>query len=399
MAPQFVQQFSSALYSLQDNGAAPGWVGFVYAGTPPNPPTIDIPTSFNNGYYLFASVAPPLADTAAADAFVSAVQAWLNQNFGTGQPANFSGSACVWLPNANGPSFGPPAQTTITFFRGIGNVTSTANNFNLSIGQLTLSVPQQVVLSAIDSGLFFKSGVSGQVQFNVLEGNNAPSVANGAVLPFVGAYAGTLTMTGALSRSGNPGVIPYFETGFHYLYAVADSADQRQVYPVLAGGSSLPDLPYNGAVDPLDPFNSVVPLSAPAEGRYRTLFALAPANRDCELLPQRSRQPDQFGAAERCRRRRLSGALLRRHRASVAGCDWYARPGLHDAGRRFRARGRRRAGARRAVGSGVVAAAGPVRHRAHPACRLCSGKIVRPSAVSARSAGLRAGCFRSRPAA
>jgi hypothetical protein len=271
--PQFVQQFSTSLYTLQDNGAAPGWVGFIYGGGSSYPPTIDIPTSFNNGNYLFAPTAPTIADGTAAQTFVEAIQNWLNQNFGTGFPANFSGAACVWLSNANGPAFGKPNQTAITFFEGGGGVVSTANNFNLPMGQLTLSVPQQVVLTSTDRGPQFGPLGAGQVQFNVRVGNNAPSLAGGAVLQLVGPYAGTLTMSGALSRSGNPGVIAYFETGFQYLYAVAGGADQLQVYPVLCSGA-LPDLPYVGAIDPLDPVNSVVPLSAPGAGRYRTLFAL-----------------------------------------------------------------------------------------------------------------------------
>jgi hypothetical protein len=271
-APLFVQQFSTALYVLQDNGTAPGWVGLIYNAGSTYPPTIDIPTSFNEGYYLFAPAAPTLADGTAAQAFVAAVQNWLNQNFGSG--STFSDSACVWLPNANGPAFGAPAQTAITFAVSGGGIPSTSNNFNLQMGQLTLSVPQQVVLGVIDRGLNFKTSSGGQIQFNVLVGNNAPSINSDAVLPFTGPYAGTLTMSGAMSRSGNPGVIAYFETGFHYLYTDANGADQRQVYPVLASGPSLPDLSYSGAVDPLDPFNAVVPLSAPSEGRYRTLFAL-----------------------------------------------------------------------------------------------------------------------------
>lgn len=71
--PQFVQQFSTALYTLQDNGATPGWVGMIYNASSTFPPTIDIPTSFNAGYYLFAPAAPTLADGTAAQAFVTAI--------------------------------------------------------------------------------------------------------------------------------------------------------------------------------------------------------------------------------------------------------------------------------------------------------------------------------------
>jgi hypothetical protein len=279
MAPQFVQQFSTSLYTLQDNGAAPGWVGFIYTSGPPNPPTIDIPTAFDSGHYLFAPTAPTIADAAAAQAFVGAVQDWLNQHFGVGFPPNFLGNACVWLPNANGPTFGTPNQSAITFLQNGGGVVSTTSNFNLPMGQLTLSVPRQVVLTPIDRGVQFGPS-GGQVQFNVQVGNNAPSVANGvAILPLVGPYAGTLTMAGALSRSGDPGAIAYFETGFQYLYAVAGAADQLQVYPAPRSDAALPDLPYVGAIDPLDPVNSVVPLSAPSAGRYRTLFALTAESR------------------------------------------------------------------------------------------------------------------------
>jgi hypothetical protein len=277
-APQFVQQFSTSLYTLQNNGAAPGWVGFIYTGGSQYPPTINIPDSFNYGYYLFAPTSPTLADGAAAQVFINAIQKWLNDKFGVGIPKIFSDAACVWLPNANGPVFGPPLQTAITFSVSGGGVTSTTNNFNLPMGQqLALSVPGQVILSVIDRGLNFRlgSGGGGTITFTVSDGSsNAPTITTNAVLSFIGPYAGTLTMSGAVSRSGNPGVIAYFETGFHYLYTDNNGADQRQVFPALVTGGSLSDLLYNGAVDPLDLYNGVAPLSAPADGRYRTLFAL-----------------------------------------------------------------------------------------------------------------------------
>src|SRR5208282_1492786 len=277
-ATQFVQQFSTALYTLQNNGAAPGWVGFIYTGGSQYPPTINIPDSFNYGYYLFAPTSPTLADGAAAQVFINAIQKWLNDKFGVGIPKIFSDAACVWLPNADGPVFGPPLQTAITFSVSGGGVTSTTNNFNLPMGQqLALSVPGQVILSVIDRGLNFRlgSGGGGTITFTVSDGSsNAPTITTNAVLPFIGPYAATLTMSGAVSRSGNPGVIAYFETGFHYLYTDDNGADQRQVFPALVTGGSLSDLRYNGAVDPLDLYNGVAPLSAPADGRYRTLFAL-----------------------------------------------------------------------------------------------------------------------------
>jgi len=269
--PAFNQIFESALYSVAGGPGAqpgPGWVGFIYTASKDYPATLDFKSSFNNGYYVCAPTAPPVTDTDSAMKFVAAIQDWLNQNFGNGSPKPFSGSACVWLPNAEGPVCGP----AITFFPGISS-TLTANNFNLQIGQLTLSITQQVIVTVNDRGLRFRETAEAHISFNVPTGNNAPTIDTDVTLPFIGDYAGALTMQGTISRSGDPGVIAYFQTGFHYLFAVPGAEDQRQVYPVICSGPSMDALPYSGSVDPIDPLNSLAPLSNPAAGRYRTLFA------------------------------------------------------------------------------------------------------------------------------
>ena len=272
--PGFNQIFESALYSVSVGPGAqpgPGWVGFIYTAGKDYPARLDFKSSFNNGYYVFAPTAPPVTDTDSAKRFVATIQEWLNQNFGNGAPKLFSGSACVWLLNAKDPVCGP----AITFFPGISS-TLTANNFNLQMGQLTLSITQQVIVNVNDQGLRFRETNEAHISFKVPTGNNAPTIDTedtDVILPFIGNYAGALTMQGAISRAGNPGVIAYFETGFHYLYAVPDEEDQCQIYPVICSGGSLSALPYSGSVDPIDPLNSVEPLSNPAVGRYRTLFA------------------------------------------------------------------------------------------------------------------------------
>src|SRR5690242_14907535 len=103
-APQFVPMFpGTVLYNMNVAGAVPGWIGYIYTagipgGTspPPNlPPSIAIPASFMQGHYLFARVAPTLANGSAATAFAAAIQGWLNEKFGTFKV--FRGTACVWL--------------------------------------------------------------------------------------------------------------------------------------------------------------------------------------------------------------------------------------------------------------------------------------------------------------
>ncbi len=108
-------------------------------------------------------------------------------------------------------------------------------------------------------GLQFLVGGSGQVQFTVTDGPDAPSIQNGAILPLVGNFAGAFVLQGALSRSG---ALVYFETGFQYGHATTGGS-ATQIYPALRTDAGLADIAYAGAVDPLDPFNSVKLLSAP----------------------------------------------------------------------------------------------------------------------------------------
>lgn len=300
--PQFLQIEGSALYSLEASAGAPGWVGFVWQGEGKPPATLGIQASFNSGHYLFAAVAPAPADTKAAEAYVKAVEDWLDANFG-GATRKFAGLAAIWLSNGAAPRFGAPNATAITFIEGQFS-TATTNNFNALLGQITLSVPQGAILSPDARGLRFANQNSPFVDFTTTEGNGEPHISGPVHVPFAGPYAGAVLNGGTLSRSGPGSTLAYFEAGFQFGYTGPQSTLQRQSYPAFATGPGLSDLTYQGAFDPLDPFNSVKPLSDPASGRYRTLFALSggpamtSAFRDVRgqglsLLPQGS--ADEYG--------------------------------------------------------------------------------------------------------
>jgi hypothetical protein len=289
-APAFRRYFDSVLYSFDAGSAAgPGWIGFIWAGSAP-PPEVALADSFLEGHYLFAPSAPSIADTAAGNAYANAVVAWLQNNFGS----PFLIYACVWLPNAVGPVF--PAQPNAGAFAfGSTGSPASASDFNLSAGQLTFSVPSQTLMNMGAGGLEFYRIGSGQVQFNLAEGTNPPSVTGNSGLPFLGKYAGAFTVTGGLSRTGSLGTIDGMATGFHYCHQSAGTT-VRQIYPVLVSGPALPDLQYSGSVDPLDLFNTVTPLSAPGQGHLRTQFAITapariaswyctPSGRAIDLIP------------------------------------------------------------------------------------------------------------------
>ena len=290
-APAFRRYFDSVLYSFDAGGAAgPGWIGFIWAGSGP-PPEVALTDSFLEGHYLFAPSAPSIADTAAGNDYANAVVAWLQNNFGS----PFLIYACVWLPNAVGPVFPAQPNAGAFAFGSSGTTTSVASDFNLSAGQLTFSVPNQTLMAMGAGGLVFYRIGSSVVQFNLAEGTNPPSVTGNSGLPFLGNYAGALTVTGGLSRTGSLGTIDGMATGFHYCHQSAGTT-VRQIYPVLVSGPALPNLQYSGSVDPLDLFNTVAPLSAPGQGRLRTQFAITapariaswyrtPSGRDIDLIP------------------------------------------------------------------------------------------------------------------
>lgn len=272
-APVFKQLFKSRLFALEPAAGAPGWVGFIYRGAAPIPTEIGFTASFNAGHYIFAATAPQVSDTEAADTLVGEIQAWLNQQFGNGSPPRFGGTACLWPRDFDAPDFGLSGKKTITMSAGL-NTTVTSTNYNLEMGQLTLSIVQQVAVNMTGRGLNFRNASDNQIDFTTREGNNAPVILGDLQIPFIGNFAGTLTTQGTVSRSGGPGTIAYFETGFHFLYGTSRGQDERQIYPVLKTGGALRNLTYSGAIDPLDIYNTVSPLSDPEKGRYRTLFGL-----------------------------------------------------------------------------------------------------------------------------
>lgn len=268
--PLFRQLFSSPLYALDASGGAPGWIGFVW--TQPDPPeTLTLADSFTSGHYLFAAGAPPVTDPKAAENYARAVTGWIASHFGSND--NFFGYAAVWLADPVGPVFGVPAASAVTFLDGGGGV-ATADDFNLPAGQLTFSVPNQTIVSMGPRGLVFGTAGSGKVVFNTQDDTQPPSVSSGANLPFLGPHGGSFTVTGGLSRAGPHNTIDGLSAGMRFLYGAAGK-EYCGIYPLLVSGPTLSDLPYAGAIDPLDLFNQVAPLSAPANGRLRTLFGLA----------------------------------------------------------------------------------------------------------------------------
>ncbi len=325
----FRRYFDSPLYLLEPSEGAPGWVGFVSLGSAP-PPTLPLKDTFLDGHYLFAPSAPPIADNMAAVAYAQAVKDWLARNFGN----PFRGYACLWLPDAEGPTFSTePDQSTLTFFPNPGSGAAAGNDFNLLIGQLGFSVPTQTVLGMGSRGLVFYRFGSSVVQFNTNDGTSPPSVIGNSGLPFLGPYAGCFTVAGTLSRSGAQSTVDGLATGFHYLHEAAGVA-VRQIYPMLVARPGLADLAYSGTVDPLDLFNAVAPLSNPAAGRLRTQFALtAPARiaswyrssngRAVDVLPLNgldgNDEPRPWCGALVLQSREAAGAPLRRVYLTPAG--------------------------------------------------------------------------------
>ena len=210
--PFFAQDFTSALYTLKPTRETVGWVGFIYRGDSSPPATLGLPEAFNAGYFLFSTDSPPLKNKAEAETFITAVQEWLNDKFGIGNPQRFTGSAVLWMPDTATPTFGAPNETTITFFQGL-STTSTASNYNLHFGQLTLSIPRQVTLTMRDEGLLFRQSGAQQIAFNTDDGFGAPEAESDLVIPFQGDLAGCLTVKGLMTRTNKWSPISYFETG------------------------------------------------------------------------------------------------------------------------------------------------------------------------------------------
>mgnify|MGYP003631792353 FL=1 len=271
--PLFTQDFNSALYTLKPTKATAGWVGFIYRCDSNPPATLNFSQAFNAGYFLFSPTSPKLTNNAEAETFISAVQDWLNDKFGIGNPQRFTGSAVLWMPDTAMPTFGAPDETTITFFQGL-STTSTASNYNLHFGQLTLSIPRQVTLTMRDEGLLFRQSGAQQIAFNTDDGIGAPEAESDLVIPFQGDLAGCLTVQGLMTRTSKLSPISYFETGFHYLYTDDKDTEQRQIYPLFEVTNGLPTLSFTAALDPLDKLNNGA-LSAPGIGLYRSLFGFA----------------------------------------------------------------------------------------------------------------------------
>lgn len=326
---RFHRYFESPLYALGADAGAPGWVGFVSLSDDPAP-DLSIRDSYLAGHYLFAPTPPVIADSVAAIAYARAVNDWLAQEFDD----PFRGCACLWLPDAEGPTFSThPEQSTLTFFPGAGGGAATGDNFNLLIGQLGFSVPSQTVLGVDGRGLVFHRFGSSFVQFRMIDGTSPPSVLGTSALPLAGPYAGCFTVEGTLSRTGARSAIEGLAAGFHYLHE-AKGAEIRQIHPWMVTRPGLPDLAYSGTVDPLDLFNALTPLSDPARGRLRTQFALTgPARiaswyrtstgRALDLLPlgrmDENQEPLPWSAALVPQSRQAAGATVRAIYLTPAG--------------------------------------------------------------------------------
>lgn len=273
--PLFTQDFDSALYTLKPSRDTVGWVGFIYRSDNNPPATLSLSDAFNKGYFLFSPCSPPLTDKVGAETFITAVQEWLNDKFGVGSPQRFSGSAVLWIPETATPTFGAADETTVTFFQGL-SATSTASNYNLHFGQrLTLSIPQQVILTMRDEGLVFRQSGAQQIVFITDDGIGAPEAKGDLVIPFQGDLAGCLTVQGLMTRTNmQSSPISYFETGFHYLYTDSKGNTQRQIYPLFKVAKGLPSLNFSAVLDPLDKLNNGA-LSNPGAGLYRSLFGFA----------------------------------------------------------------------------------------------------------------------------
>lgn len=267
-APSFVRVLDSALYVMPRGPADAGWCGYLLGcdDDPPSEP-ISIAQAFRvyNGHFLFALSAPSLASQEQAEAFSAAVRAYLDRAFAGG--GRFTGQACVWIPDPKEPSFGPASGYAFSWGWG-ASTTILFSNLNNPIGsQVTLSVPEQVGLSASDDGLLLSGVGEAALSFLTSPPRNGPTIdPNEARLPFIGPCSGCLVFAGEIPLDR---MLPFFQAGVRYLHPEGDG-DVCQVFPVLAeqGGS----LPYAGAVDPLDPLNEGAAARVSA-GALRTLLA------------------------------------------------------------------------------------------------------------------------------
>jgi hypothetical protein len=286
--PHFERLFDSPLFAMP-RAEGDAWAAFlvirgaVVPGTP-----IGVPESWSawEGHYLF-SPGPAAVDETTAQELAQQVYAWLDDAFGKA-PSSFGGRALLWLPKSKlpDPAIEPSRVAVPVFTQGGGG--SLSANFNPEVGgQLTLSVPGQVLVKPEAEALALR-GV-GTIAIRFVD-SEFPSCGlgvapNEARLPFTGPYAGALTLEGSLELDR---ALAAFGTGLHYGHGLATGGTVAQSFPLLPATGTIP---YRGSVDPIDPLNREA-ASRPEAGRLRTLLAPLLAAEAGKALPSSLRAAD-----------------------------------------------------------------------------------------------------------
>ncbi len=277
MSVQFEQLFGSELFQVA--GGRTAWCGYMLSPEEDNPGKgilLDDALTTYRGSFLFAPLAPKFADTAAANAFVGAVQDWLSNG------TSFFGRYFVWMPQAGvQPVFGAPAYSSSSAeatgfafqFSKLPGGWALQSSFNSLVGlNLWLSVSAGVYISVQDDGLQFYGPQSPGLSYVTPQALQLTIPTNRAQIPLTGAMAGSIVLAGEMTLSSQLGG---FLVGMQYAFnGGAGGADVVQQFQMLDVSSS-PSLDYVAAFDPIDPL-CTGPASSPAAGIYRTIIAAAP---------------------------------------------------------------------------------------------------------------------------
>ncbi len=268
-APRFEQVFGSTLFAMPPSRGH-AWSAFLPArgaALPAEP--VSVPESWKlEGQYLFAPEPPKLAGREEAEALAASVYEWLDKAFA--KRSRFEGRACVWLPGGAAPP-GPPLDPRTHAFTFITDPSaSSTSDLNVVLGnQLTLAVPSSTLLGATETALELRGLGSRVLQFVTSEGGEVAGLTvkpNAATLPFAGPHTGALIVEGSIDLGL---LLDQFEAGVRYGHGDTNGAPNVQRFPLLAPEG---EVPYCGAIDPLDPLNTG-PAADVAEGRLRTLLA------------------------------------------------------------------------------------------------------------------------------
>ncbi|KQY26149.1 hypothetical protein ASD38_20615 [Caulobacter sp. Root487D2Y] len=243
-------------------------------GNPNKPISLDDALNTYGGSFLFAPLAPNFTDTATANTFAWAVQAWLADG------GTFFGRYFVWLPRAaNPPVFGSPtyapnASNGFAFsFSQQSAGWTLQSSFNSLVGlNMWLSIAAGVYISVQNDTLQFYGPQAPGIGYNSPQALQLTVPSNLAVIPLAGPSAGCVVLGGGLTVASQLGG---FLIGMQYAFGQASSAsDVVQQFQVL-DVTNTPSLDYVAAFDPIDPL-CTGPASNPAAGIYRTIIAAAP---------------------------------------------------------------------------------------------------------------------------